>query len=92
MPVPYQPQVRRIAYSVSCLPEDHIDARHFTIRVEYVSNGLWQVTDGWSFLGADGTWSEDFSSHELHVALDLAKEAAPKMTAGNHTVADVMAM
>jgi hypothetical protein len=56
-----EPQVRPTTYSVSCIPEDDINARHFTLKVEYRGNGLWAVTDGGSFLGRNGTWSDGYS-------------------------------
>ena len=53
-----EPTAQPITYAVSCLPEDHIDAPHFTLHVTYRGNGLWTVTDGHRYLARDGKiWS-----------------------------------
>jgi hypothetical protein len=97
------PTVRPVAYEVSCLPEDDVNARHFTLKVEYRGEGRWAVTDGFGCLGADGAWTyepspssrEDdwLATHrfDLDTALKLAKEAAPHVTVNGWTVADALA-
>jgi hypothetical protein len=49
------------AYSVSCLPLGSINARHFTLKVEYRRDGKWAVTDRFEFLSRTGTWSMGYS-------------------------------
>lgn len=95
--------VRPTRYEVSCIPEDNVNARHFTLKVEYRGRGLWAVTDGVDCLSESGEWSyeripsnredEWLAAHrfDLDTALRLAKEAAPKMTVNGHTVAHVLA-
>jgi hypothetical protein len=95
--------VRPTRYEVSCVPEDNVNARHFTLKVEYRGRGLWAVTDGIDCLNEAGKWSyeripssrEDdwLATHrfDLDAAFKLAKEAAPKMTVNGYTVAHVLA-
>lgn len=56
-----EPTVRITSYAVSCLPEDHADAFHFTIKVEYRGHDRWTVTKSTRYLGADGKWSYGYS-------------------------------
>ena len=95
--------VRATRYEVSCIPEDNVNARHFTLKVEYRGRGLWAVTDGIDCLDRSGEWSyeripsnredEWLATHrfDLDTALGLAKKAAPKMTVNGYTVAHVLA-
>lgn len=104
MPETPKPTVKATHYEVSCLPEENVNARHFTLRVEYRGRDRWAVTDGHDCLSKDGTWSyesipsnrEDdwLAAHrfDLDTALRLAKEAAPKVTVNGYTVADALAM
>jgi hypothetical protein len=97
-----EPAVRPTRYEVSCLPEDNINAHHFTILVEHRGGDRWAVKDGFYCLGTDGDWEyesipsertdEWLATHrfDLDTALRLAKEAAPEMTANGWTVADVL--
>lgn len=97
------PTVRITRYEVSCLPEDDINARHFTLKVEYRGRGLWAVTDGFGCLSTTGEWDyerlpsnredEWLETHrfDLDTALKLAREKAPKMTVNGMTVGDVIA-
>lgn len=56
-----KPTRRVTRYSVSCLPEDHIDADVFAVTVAYRGNGRWAVQRGeHRFYGADGKWSTVF--------------------------------
>lgn len=55
------PIVTTTRYEVSCLPADHPWRRHFTITVEYRSDGQWVSSEGGAFLAADGTWSWGYS-------------------------------
>lgn len=98
-----EPTVRPTRYEVSCLPPDHPEAHHFTVRVEYRGRDLWCVTDGHFCLGSEGDWDyeslpssrddEWLKTHrfDLDTALRLAKDFAPKITIGRFTVADVLA-
>jgi hypothetical protein len=98
-----EPTVRTTRYEVSCLPPDDINAPHFTVRIEYRGRDLWAVTNGWGCLGTDGEWEYEPSpsnreddwleTHrfDLDTALNLAKEAAPKMTVNGYTVAYILA-
>jgi hypothetical protein len=54
-------EIRPTAYAVSCLPPDSINARHFTLKVEYRRDGKWVVTDRFEFLSRTGTWSMGYS-------------------------------
>jgi hypothetical protein len=95
--------VRQTSYEVSCLPEDNVNARHFTLKVEYRGRGLWCVTDGFFCLGKEGDWEyepmpserEDgwLETHrfDLDTALELAKGFAPKLTINGKTAAEVLA-
>ena len=85
------------AYEVSILPEDHIDAGHFTIRVEYRGRGLWAVLRHGFCWGTDGEWDYESSpsnredewlaTHRfpLERALELAREQAPRMSVNGTT-------
>jgi hypothetical protein len=104
MPETPKPTVKATRYDVCCLPEGNVNARHFTLRVEYRGRDRWTVTDGFLCLGKDGEWSyesipseredEWLAAHRFdeETALRLAKEAAPKVTVNGHTVADALAM
>lgn len=97
-----EPEVRITRYEVSCLPEGDINARGFTLTVEYRGRGLWAVLDGLWCLGTDGEWDYEMRPSEredgwlathrfdIETALRLAKEAAPDMTVNGHTVADAL--
>jgi hypothetical protein len=103
--MPETPEViaRPTRYEVSCLPEDDVNARHFTLNVEYRGRGLWCVTDGHFCLGKGGDWDYEplpssrddawLETHrfDLETALELAKGFAPKLTINGHTAADVLA-
>jgi hypothetical protein len=97
------PTVRATRYEVSCVPEGNVNARYFTLRVEYRGHGKWVVCEPCQpplCLGRDGTW--DWESRvtdewianrrfDLDTALKLAEQAAPLMEANGLTVADVLA-
>lgn len=98
-----EPTVKVTAYEVSCLPEDHIDAYHFTLRVVYRGKDRWAVVDGPWCLDADGNseyeslpsnrTDEFLAVHrfDLDTALNIARKYAPKMRINGFTVADVLA-
>lgn len=86
-------------YEVSCLPLGHPSDRHFRINVEWRSPDKWAVLNATGeVLGADGTWSYEMQNSSrtddwkathrftLAKALELANEAAPKMTLMGHDV------
>jgi hypothetical protein len=48
------------SYAVSCVPEDHVDAYHFTLKVEYRPGGRWVLMGGSRFLSRTDTWSRGY--------------------------------
>ncbi|MEV6547942.1 hypothetical protein AB0M57_04440 [Streptomyces sp. NPDC051597] len=88
-------------YEVSLLPEGHRARCHFTITVEHRGGASWAVLDGPFCLGLDGDWEyeplpsnrtdEWISTHrfDLKTALELAKQAAPRVTVNGCTAAEV---
>jgi len=97
-----EPTVEVTRYAVSCLPKDHPDSFHFTLRVEYRGRDRWAVTDGFACLSTDSEWDYEPSSSnrddnwikthrfDLDTALRLAKEQAPKLTVNGLSIADVL--
>ncbi|MGK5628566.1 hypothetical protein [Streptomyces sp. URMC 123] len=95
------PTVQATRYTVSCLPEDDVNARHYEITVEYRGGGRWAVTRFSTCLGVDGTWALgikpydrgddwlDAHRFDLDTALHLAKKAAPSVTVNDVTAADI---
>lgn len=98
-----EPTVRATRYEVSCLPQDDINTRHFTITVEYRGNGRWAVLDGPFALDAIGARDyeprpsdrEDdwLAAHrfDLDTALAIAKNAAPLIVVNGWTVEQSLA-
>jgi hypothetical protein len=96
------PTVRATRYEVSCLPEDHEAAPHFTITVEWRGNDQWAVTRYGDCFGTDGEWDyeprpssrtdEWKNTHrfDLATALDLAKQQAQLITVRGKTAADLL--
>lgn len=90
-------------YTVSALPEDDINARHFQITVAYRGRGLWAVSRHRHCLGRSGEWDwesipsersdEWLTEHRfpLHEALRLAREELPKLRCNGLTAAEVAA-
>lgn len=97
-----EPTERVTRYEVSCLPPDNINARHFTITVEWRGGDHWAVCWFGECLGADGEWDyeprpssrEDdwLETHRftLGIALMLAKQEAPKIRVNGRTAADFL--
>jgi len=95
--------VKVTEYTVSLLPDDHIDAGAFEIRVQYRGRGLWGVCRMRQCLGADGQWDwesipsergdEWLKAHrfELQDALRRALDAAPSVTVNGRTAAEALA-
>ncbi|HEY9413313.1 MAG TPA: hypothetical protein VIQ30_01015 [Pseudonocardia sp.] len=90
-------------YTVCALPEDDINSGSYAITVAYRGRGLWAVLRHRMCLGTDGEWDyesipseredEWLATHrfDVHTALRLALEAAPKVTVNGWTVADALA-
>lgn len=104
MPDAPPPKVRVSRFSVSCVPDGHPLAVHFTLLVSERRRDRWAVTRLVSkCLSADGTWDHDLAPSlqpagwdVLHhfdqaTALRLAKEAAATLVVDGRTVADVLA-
>lgn len=97
------PEVRPTRYEVSCIPPDDINARGFTLTVEYRGRDLWAVLNNPFCLSRDGEWDYEMRPSEreddwlaahrfdLDTALKLAREHAPEMTCNGWTVADALA-
>lgn len=93
-----------IKYSVSCLPIDHPEHRHFELYVEWRGKDRWAVTDGFSnCLNSDGEWDyemmpsertdEWLANHRFdqETALKLAAEKSPKIeVAPGYTVKEAL--
>lgn len=88
-----EPTVKAIEYTVNCVPEDGDESHLFEIRVHYRGTNRWAVTRFDSCLGTDGTWAQGIKAYgrgdqwlndhrfDLDTALNLAKQAAPHVTA-----------
>lgn len=95
--------IRPVRYEVSVVPEDDINHDLYVLAVEDRGAGRWAVVRHRQCLGTDGTWdwesipSEredawlDTHRFDLETALRLAEEAAPKVTVGGITAAEVAA-
>lgn len=90
-------------YTVSCIPEGNPRRRYFVLKVvRRGDGGQWAVWDGFEpgqYLDAAGEWgfhdgtADWWPLHrfDLDTALAVAREAAPKVTLGGLTVAEVLA-
>ena len=97
-----EPEVRVVAYQVSCLPPDHPEAPHFTLEVVARGYHRWAVTRFGFCYDAKGheryepnpsARTDAFKHkyrHSLDDALALAKRLAPTITVNGHTVEDVI--
>lgn len=91
-PVP-EPTVSVASYDVSCLPLNHPDRRHFTLRVtrrRFRGKIGFGVTDGIEWYGHGGSVHEQPVLHAEVDAVALACQLAPLMTVNGHTVADAL--
>lgn len=89
-----EPAVKATRYDVCCLPEGDVNARHFTLRVEYRGRDRWTVTDGFLCLGKDGEWSyESIPSEREDEWLEAHRfdEETALRTVNGWTVADALA-
>ena len=86
-------------YTVSAIPEDNVNSPHYAIQVVYVPPGIrpggWVVERSRERLDRGGEWGWDTEPDrdvylDLHTALGLACDAAPKMVVGGWTVDDVL--
>ena len=105
MPETPDAHVAATEYEVSCLPAEHRERIHFTIKVSWRGPGdQWAVCDGFgSCLGFGGEWAYEPSpsnrtdewkaTHRfsLELALQVAREQAPHMTCNGWTVAEALA-
>ena len=77
-----EPRVEVSRYTVSVMPEgsNPRNRYHLDLTVEHIRDDMWAVRNSiGQSLGPDGTWSLDHRSYDLDTALQLAKEAAPKV-------------
>lgn len=100
-----EPRVDVVAYEVSCLPADRIEAPVFTLRVERrsVTPDRWCVSDGAFCYALDGTTeyepipssrTDKFRTkywHRWDDAIALAKRIAPTMSANGLSAEDILA-
>ncbi len=86
-------------FTVSALPADDLNRRHFELYVERRDRGRWVVRDGWeNFLTKDGEWVTKWDNpdwedtrFELGVALALAGLHAQLIVVHGMTVEDALA-
>lgn len=78
-------------YTVSCLPIDHRDRRHFEIHVSQRRDGRWSVGDFFDFFDPDGDRHEEAWPMSETEALEVARRIAPQLVVKGSTVADVLA-
>lgn len=98
------PIVRPRAYTVSLLPEDDVNYKHYLVLVEKQDRYGWTVHDGHCCLNRDGTWNHRdagisvygrddawIAAHRFdrETALQLAREAAPHVEVNGRTAAQV---
>ena len=78
-------------YTVSVLPADNINHKHFALYVE-LTRGGWIVHDGHGGYDIDGDWAYDLGvAHEFadyDDALALAKRLAPNVIANGQTATE----
>lgn len=92
-----EPRVQATRYTVTCMPREAApDAHVFAIHIDRKNDDTWAITDGHRYLDADGQWGHisylhDRYRHTLDRALQLAKQAAPKVTVNGMTPADALA-
>jgi hypothetical protein len=104
MPDTLQATIAVSRYSVSCLPDTHPKAAHFTLYVSEHAPDRWVITRlVGKCLSANGTWDNHLVPwlrpagwEVLHLfdrptALRLAKQAAAELVVNGQTVADVLA-
>jgi len=102
-PRPDNPVARPTQYTVTCLPEDELDASSWSVTVEWRGRGLWAVKHYSSCLSRSGEWDYEMRPSEredewlaehrfpLAEALELAKRAAPEIVVNGFTPADLLA-
>jgi hypothetical protein len=94
-----QPVRTTTAYSLSLLPETHVNYRAYLLTIALDGGGLWTVTHGAEvYLDADGKWTDAFEDHAptsdhlfpIADALRLAQQALPHVAVNGITAADVI--
>lgn len=102
-PRPDNPIARPTTYTVTCLPEDELEASSWALTVEWRGRGLWAVKHGSFCLSRTFEWDYEMrpSAREdewlrahrftLEEALDYAKRAAPQVIVNGFTPADLLA-
>lgn len=98
-----KPHVDAVKYSISCLPADHPERRHFEIYVVWRGRDRWAITDGFgSCYSTTGEWDYESLPSErmddwldthrfsLDDALKTAKKIAPLLTCNGWTVERVL--
>ncbi|MFJ5984261.1 hypothetical protein [Lentzea sp. NPDC092896] len=97
-----EPAVRVTAYTVSCLPVDHVGYKKLSLTVSEYTPGLWAVTrNGFFYDQNENRYSESTVKADEEVARDvlftltsattLAKRLAPNVKIGGRTVASALA-
>jgi hypothetical protein len=78
-------------YTLSVLPADDVNHKHYALHVELKPRG-WIVTDGHQYYGPDGgiEFSQSTAHHfaDYDDALTLAKETAPLLNVNGRTATD----
>jgi hypothetical protein len=82
-------------YTVSALPADNINHKHYALHVE-LTRGGWIVHDQHGGYDIDGDWAPGLAvAHKFadyEDALALAKKLAPNVTVNGYTVTDALRM
>lgn len=86
-----EPIVRVTEYAVSCLPDDNVNRKYYTLTVKRQRDGRWAIMDGPFAYDVNGvadieprSWAFDEAWESAHLfdeatALELAKKFAPLM-------------
>ncbi|WP_433574171.1 hypothetical protein [Nocardia brasiliensis] len=82
------PDVRVTGYSVSCLPTEHPEVRHWSIPVTRTRDGRWVVGADGEWYDRDGEFGEAPVPMDLDTALAVAREGAPRLELMGRTVAE----
>ncbi len=102
-PRPDNPIAHATTYTVTCLPDDELDASSWALTVEWRGSDQWAVKHGAFCLSRSGDWDYEMRPSEredewiaahrfpLGEALDLAKHAAPNVVVNGFTPADLLA-
>ena len=104
-PADLTPHVQATRYTVNCIPEGMgPDGHVFEITVEWRGRDRWAVLRHGMCLNTEGSWDYEMRPSEreddwlathrfdLETALELAKQAAPRVTVNGFTVEKALAM